>query len=391
MPTSIFEDLVGMSPSILDTIQQRLLEGEAARQKTLMENSNTAYQDYQGAVNAPIPAPGAATGVEQLFGDVASVLSRRPEFAQRTSQNIQQRRAEMLQKRIENIQTLHDRYLQQAELVGKIDPIKEIELRKAAEQQAKLIENIQENEKLATVGKQAMERTQAEQQGAMARTQEESRSRAEVAQIGSQAEIMRYLASENKGNLKKADRIKQLTDIRGQFIKPGQTEIPQKVRGIYMESILSVPPAEGQTEQQWLGEMQNAWRAAKNGKKLSPGEVARLVEARAQHTFGDTQTTVTPSPEPGQAQPLPPGVNPLTAPAQEVPGTPPDAALELIDEANQLVNDELTATGGMATARRQQAMVRLRRIQAELKIKYGLNMILPQKQGDIQVPGVEVK
>lgn len=370
-----------LGPVEVEMLRKRLeeLRGEFGREEEQDAlHAGAARSAYEGLAGQPLPQQGVEAGIEQLFGDMGSIISRRPEISERSREDVKQRGAMLLQQRIQNIQILRDRYQEEANKIGKLDPIKSLEFAEKTERMNKVLEQLHARDMAEFGAKAAMDRTTVEQTGAGQRAQLAADTDIRVAEINSDARLLGALSRAGTGEDGKPMTAKDydtlLGDLDNRFIVKGQP-VNKKAYHMYKAALIGMTPPGGMTEQQWLRKVQTKLIGALNGKKLDAKTLTEVVQARALHF------------EVPPAAPLPAGTDPLNAPAVEAPGTPPDAALELIDEANELLNGDMKATGGMAAARKQQAQRRLNQIQAILKNRFGLRMGLPPAE----VEGITVR
>ena len=139
-----------LGPLELEILRRRIAElrgEEDTRQEGLGRTAGAARTAYEGMAGAPLPEQHPLeSGTQQLFGDMASIISRRPEFGERTREDVKQRGAMLLQQRMQNIQLLRDRYQEEAAKVGKLDPIKALELSEKTERMNKLLEQLHERD-----------------------------------------------------------------------------------------------------------------------------------------------------------------------------------------------------------------------------------------------------
>ena len=272
---------------------EELLSEETTRQGGLAQQAGTSRSAYEGLAGAPLPQlEPIESGTQQLFGDMASIISRRSEFGDRTREDVKQRGAMLLQQRIQNIQILRDRYQEDAAKIGKLDPIKALELSEKTERMNKLLEQLHERDLAEFNQGQATLRSREGDVAAMERTREQSRSAAEVANINSQAELMRWLASgggADKGALTTEKREERKNAFKGLFLKPEQKEVPTKARPMYQQGLITMSPAAGQTAEQWTNEMVREFSAAQGGKPLNQRQVEDIVRARALHFAVDQE------------------------------------------------------------------------------------------------------
>lgn len=241
--------LMGQGPNILQAFLDRMMKEEQDRQAGLRGAAEQAYGTYTGATAAPMPQPDLmGEGIQQLFGDVGSIIAQKPEFAARSREDIMAKRAMMLQQRGENLQILRDKYITAAAQVGKMDPIKEMQYREKADRLSKLLD--QQGE---------LELQGVKETGAGERAQLAAKTDIEVANINSQAELMRWLASgagqNEKGTMTPEKRTERLTNITKEFIDPKSKGVIKESIPLYLASILAVPPAVGQTEDKWTAEV----------------------------------------------------------------------------------------------------------------------------------------
>lgn len=94
---------------------------EAGRQ------ASSAQGAYQGLAAAPPPSVGGAGFVPQLFGNVASVLSEDPSYAQRGAATVKGMQDDLMTTRRENLQSLRDIYSQRAQLFEKAGDLEQAE------------------------------------------------------------------------------------------------------------------------------------------------------------------------------------------------------------------------------------------------------------------------
>src|SRR3972149_869090 len=142
--------LPDLGPFEVEALSRRiraLTEEMSAEQLRRRGAAGSAFEKLQTAQAAPPPELGAMeAALPQLFGDVASVISRRPEFGERTREDIKQRQAMLLQQRMQNIQVLRDKYVALAEQAEKLDPIKALEHSEKVERYNKLLEQLHDRE-----------------------------------------------------------------------------------------------------------------------------------------------------------------------------------------------------------------------------------------------------
>jgi hypothetical protein len=261
-----------------------LLGEESTRQGTLQRTAGEARSAYEDLAGSALPQLNPVeSGTQQLFGDVASVISRRPEFGERTREDIKQRGAMLLQQRIQNIQLLRDRYQEEASKVGKLDPIKALELNEKTERMNKLLEQLHERDIAVFGAQQAGERTDKEQAGAKEREAMGNATAIKVAEINADARLLNALASGGKGTATTPDEhAKLIADWQSKFIVKGKPVDATK-KPFYQQGLLAFPPPTGMTDVQWVDKMQRAFIGGNGGKPLSERQLTDIIAARAMH------------------------------------------------------------------------------------------------------------
>lgn len=364
-----FEQLMGLGPLIMKRLQDEIEGLRGGMSQDLgrrRQAADTAFGALEEAGRAPQPEAGPAEGIQQLFGDVGSIISRRPEFGQRSREDIQQRVAGLRDQRMQNLQILRDKYHAAAQQLDKVDPIKALEYNEKVERVSKLLEQGMEMEKVKYTQDQESKRNTERVQGGITEANIRADADRYGAELAHDSRLLNALSGAgNKAATTKVERAELLDALRKQFVVKGKLKSPN----LYRAGLLDLPPYEGQSEEQWIREMQEGFRTAKGGGKLDRRDLEEIVRNRARwfpsapSVPGETSTT---APGTGAAN--------LRAPAVETPGTPPDAALELIDEATELIETELKATGPLAATRRQQAQARLDKIEAILNSRFNLSI-----------------
>lgn len=148
---SLYGTLTSAIPGLDPFLAAGTAKDEAMSQmeKTALARKNSAaqaFQQLQTATQAPLPQQ-PAFAPSQFFGDLASIISRRPEFQERAQQSTLAKRGEQLRLRAENLQALRDNYLQAAEQAKEIDPLAAIKYREKVATQDKALEQINEQMK----------------------------------------------------------------------------------------------------------------------------------------------------------------------------------------------------------------------------------------------------
>lgn len=372
---------IDLGPLEIAAIRRRVeeLTGEFRKEEQQdVLSAGRARSAYEGLAGAPLPeVDPLAGGTQQLFGDVASVISRRPEFGQRTREDIKQRGAMLLQQRMQNIQLLRDRYQEEAAKIGKLDPVKALEFSEKTERMNKLLELLHERDMAEYREGQATLRQEQGDKAAGERTQAEIAGRENVARINAQVAGMRATVTGSVKPATAADRQEQITKLLDLYKDKGKLPTDRNTRYAIAQSVIGVPLYEGQTEREWA---LDAARAV-----MSMGFKRRIKGVDVPDATGVMMLKLTRARFFGEE--LPEGPPDLNAPAVEKPGTPPDAALELIDEAKELM-PELQAKGPLSEPRRRQAQRRLNQIQAILRARYNLNLL---QQGGIEEEGITVR
>lgn len=92
-----------------DAMMQALQEALAQHTAEATRAAQQAGQQYQQAAGAPVPQPSPLDVlIPTLFGNVASVIGRKPEYAEQGQASVKQQRADLLKSRADNLQALRD-------------------------------------------------------------------------------------------------------------------------------------------------------------------------------------------------------------------------------------------------------------------------------------------
>jgi hypothetical protein len=168
------KDITGtMSGLDMNGLIQAMALQQAQQQAQLSQQTQQANQQatqaqgqYQQAQQQPEPFNPLAGLLPALLGNVASVLSQKPEYSQRGAQTAQVTRGEMLQKRADNLQQLHDAFVKKADEAKKAGDLEaETKNRNAAELNAKRMELLKDQldrqgrEKVANIQASSRETT----------------------------------------------------------------------------------------------------------------------------------------------------------------------------------------------------------------------------------------
>lgn len=274
MATFGLPELQSAAPELLENFIQKWIAGEQTRQDRLRSARDTSFGELQSLTQAPQPDLNPMeAGLEQLFGNVASIVSRRPEFQQGASENIGRRRAMLLQARQQNLRLLEQRYQQQAEAVGKIAPEQEIAVREKIQRLHKMMEQDFEAAQLtrkldadsANVG--ATNDTRLEEQ----RLQGEAMR--DVARIGADSRIeiaeLRAEAAEGQA-LAKSDFDKIWTDTMQKF-SDEKGGIPRQNKPVIKAALLPLTQ-QGDTREIYERRLAEAFMAIEGRKTLTPEE-----------------------------------------------------------------------------------------------------------------------
>src|SRR3989304_2779182 len=208
--------LPDLGPFEVEALSRRiraLTEEMSAEQLRRRGAAGSAFEELQTAQAAPPPELGAMeAALPQLFGDVASVISRRPEFGERTREDIKQRQAMLLQQRMQNIQVLRDKYVALAEQAEKLDPIKALEHSEKVERYNKLLEQLHDREMTGFKATKAGELAQLA-----------ARTDIRVAEINREADFARLTAS-TRTAASKEDYDTERQKIFQTFMEKGQVK-----------------------------------------------------------------------------------------------------------------------------------------------------------------------
>ena len=265
---------------------------EETRMRGLRGQAGEARGAYEDLAAAPAPeVSGIESGLQQLFGDMGSIISRRPELGERSREDIKQRGAILRQQRIQNIQILRDKYQVLAQRAEKFDPIEALKYTEKSVRMGKLLDQDHEKEVLTTKGTQATGlQTQADE-AAMARTRVQTAGELDVANVNADTRLLKALAL-GRG----ATTDKEYDDLLGNldklYVEKGKaTTKDARTFYQYKGQLLSIKPSPDITLEQWKQKMITKLTGQKGGK-LGDGALGEIIIAGAMH-YAPTKATPT--------------------------------------------------------------------------------------------------
>lgn len=145
LPTNITGTLSGLDAlTLAQALEQQQAQELASRTQAATQAATQAGQQYQQAAQAPPPElnPIAAL-IPSLFGDVASILSQNPTYAERGQQQVQESRAQLLRNRADNLKASLQTWQQKAEEAQKAGDFEaEAKARSTLERQHRLYDEV---------------------------------------------------------------------------------------------------------------------------------------------------------------------------------------------------------------------------------------------------------
>lgn len=95
-----------------------------ARSQAAQGSADQAGQAYQSAAQAPLPSQSPGQMATSLFGNLATAVSKNPQYQEGAQNRLSGERASMMEQRSQQLQGLHDEYQRRAEIaqnLGQLD------------------------------------------------------------------------------------------------------------------------------------------------------------------------------------------------------------------------------------------------------------------------------